>query len=128
MNYISERSKNSLLQPWAILLTAVSALTNIVLSMIFRATDLPFCFDTVGTIAASALGGIIPGIVTAFLTGVVYASLNLLTAVISSLFFGEFAAYRRKLRIIKHDKTRDYGQWRLFDISLFVLVLAVFVG
>ena len=83
----------------------ISTLLNILLSMVARTTELPFYIDTVGTIVATALGGVVPGILTAFVTNAVnffmdgesifYASLNMLIAIVSAGFFGDYSKYRK---------------------------------
>ena len=80
---------------WIMILCGIAL--NFVLSELVRKTDLPFYIDTVGTIVVTALGGVIPGIVTALCTNVInfamdgesifYASLNMLIAITSAGFF-----------------------------------------
>ena len=67
-NFRLLRRKNGILHPAVIALMAASVLLNILLSMVVRSTDLPLYIDTIGTIVATALGGIVPGILTAFVT------------------------------------------------------------
>ena len=131
------QKKNGRLQPAVFALIVVSVLVNVLLSKFIGDTALPLYFDTVGTIAATALGGIIPGIITAFVTNVInslrdneaiyYASLNMLIAIMSSIYFGEYAAYKKSIIKQKKNYKKDYGQKTLIDIILFILVLA-FIG
>ena len=128
------RKNNKIFYPPVLILIALSILINISLSRMVSATTFPFYIDTVGTIVATALGGIIPGILTAFVTNAInfardgesifYASLNVLIAVISSQFFGEYAEYKRKKR---HKNKSIYNKKMLLDLILYVLVIA-FVG
>lgn len=128
------RKNNKIFYPPVLILIALSILINISLSRMVSATTFPFYIDTVGTIVATALGGIIPGILTAFVTNAInfardgesifYASLNVLIAVISSQFFGEYAEYKRKKR---HKNNSIYNKKMLLDLILYVLVIA-FVG
>ncbi len=128
------RKNNKIFYPSVLILIALSILINISLSRMVSATTFPFYIDTVGTIVATALGGIIPGILTAFVTNAInfardgesifYASLNVLIAVISSQFFGEYAEYKRKKR---HKNKSIYNKKMLLDLILYVLVIA-FVG
>ncbi len=98
MNRKPTQRRNSIFHLPVILLTIVCILLNVLLSMVVRTTELPFYIDTVGTIVATALGGTVPGIITAFITNVVnflmdgesifYASLNMLIAILSAAYFG----------------------------------------
>ncbi len=92
-----KRGKVKIFQPWVLILNFFGVALNILFSMALRETDLPFYMDTVGTLIVSALGGLIPGIVTAlgtnlfnfFLDGesIYYASLNMIIAVAAAIFF-----------------------------------------
>ncbi|MCR5685844.1 MAG: HD domain-containing protein [Lachnospiraceae bacterium] len=138
MNRSFKQNKNSIFHPAVLLLMVVSALLNILLSMIVRTTELPFYIDTVGTIVATALGGAAPGIVTAFATNTVnffldgesifYAPLNMLIAILSVAYFGEYSAYRKKLKEQNKNYKKDYGQKSLLDLILFILALALIGG
>lgn len=80
---------------WILILCGIAL--NFILSTLIRQTDLPFYIDTVGTITVTALGGVIPGIVTALCTNIInftmdgesifYASLNMLIAIVTAGFF-----------------------------------------
>ena len=132
------RRKNSILHPAVLLLMLICTLLNILLSMVIRMTELPFYIDTVGTIVATALGGTVPGIVTAFVTNAInfsmdgesifYASLNMLIAILSAGFFGEFSAYWKKK---KHSRDNLYVPSReknLLDLFLYIVCLALIGG
>jgi HD-GYP domain-containing protein (c-di-GMP phosphodiesterase class II) len=105
--------------------------------MILRATELPFYIDTVGTITATALGGTVPGILTAFVTNAVnffmdgesifYAPLNMLIAIMSSAYFGELHAFKKQKKQ-KEYPGRIFGQRTLLDIILYIMILAIIGG
>lgn len=128
------RKNNRIFHPPVLILMALSILINISLSRMVSTTTLPFYIDTVGTIVATALGGIVPGMLTAFVTNVInflrdgesifYASLNILIAVVSSQFFGEYAEYKRKK---KRKKKSGYSKRKVLDLMMFVFVIA-FIG
>ncbi len=115
----------------------VMILINVLLSVIIRAADIPIYFDTVGTIAATALGGPVPGILTAFLSNAVnfffdgesifYAPLNMIIALISSGFFGEYAAYRRSMKK-SASKNPSGGQKKIIDHVLLTIVFVLIGG
>ncbi len=131
------RRKNSIFHPAVLALMIVCTLLNILLSMILRATELPFYIDTVGTITATALGGTVPGILTAFVTNAVnffmdgesifYAPLNMLIAIMSSAYFGELHAFKKQKKQ-KEYPGRVFGQRTLLDIILYIMVLAIIGG
>ena len=122
MNHKFERKKNSIFHPAVISLMLISIILNILLSMVVRATQLPFYIDTVGTIIATAMGGIVPGIITAFVTNAVnffmdgesifYAPLNMLIAIFSASYFGQ------------HSKLRKHKYHEIY----YVLILALIGG
>ncbi len=122
MNYRFERKNNSIYHPAVLALMGISIILNILLSMVVRATDLPLYIDTVGTIIATAMGGIVPGIIAAFITNAVnffmdgesifYAPLNMLIAIFSASYFGE------------HSKLRKHKYHRVY----YVLILALIGG
>ena len=122
MNHKFERKKNSIFHPAVISLMVISIILNILLSMVVRATQLPFYIDTVGTIIATAMGGIVPGIITAFVTNAVnffmdgesifYAPLNMLIAIFSASYFGQ------------HSKLRKHKYHEIY----YVLILALIGG
>ena len=132
------RKKNSIFHPAVITLTVISTVLNIVLSMIVRTTELPFYIDTVGTLVAAALGGIVPGVITAFFTNAInffmdgesifYASLNMLIAVIASAYFGGYSGYRKKEKRNRKDSDRGLENAAVTDLILFILVLALVGG
>lgn len=110
-NYIDKAAdwKDSrLFRPSVIMLIIAGTVLNLVLSWMMRQTDLPFYVDTVGTILTTALGGIIPGIITALITNIVnftmdgesifYASLNMLIAIVTAGFFES----KRKKSLLHH--------------------------
>ncbi len=131
------RRKNSIFHPAVLALMIVCTLLNILLSMILRATELPFYIDTVGTITATALGGTVPGILTAFVTNAVnffmdgesifYAPLNMLIAIMSSAYFGELHAFKKQKKQ-KEYPGRIFGQRTLLDIILYIMILAIIGG
>lgn len=131
------RRKNSIFHPAVLALMIVCTLLNILLSMILRATELPFYIDTVGTITATALGGTVPGILTAFVTNAVnffmdgesifYAPLNMLIAIMSSAYFGELHAFKKQKEQKKYPG-RVFGQRTLLDIILYIMILAIIGG
>ncbi|MCR5324663.1 MAG: HD domain-containing protein [Lachnospiraceae bacterium] len=137
MKWEFKRKNNKSFNPAAVFLIAICTTVNVLLYNYNYASRLPFYFDTIGTITATALGGTIPGIFTAFLTNAVnfviekeaiyYASLNMMIAILAALFFGEFAEYRKKIKRQDKSYKKDYGQKRLTDTVLFIMVLA-FVG
>jgi len=122
MNHKFERKKNSIFHPAVISLMVISIILNILLSMVVRATQLPFYIDTVGTIIATAMGGIVPGIITAFVTNAVnffmdgesifYAPLNMLIAIFSASYFEQ------------HSKLRKHKYHEVY----YVLILALIGG
>ncbi len=130
MKRMFERKKNSIFHPAVLALMLISILLNIFLSMLIRTTDLPFFVDTVGTITATALGGIVPGIITAFITNAVnflmdgqsifYASLNMLIAIVSALFFGDNSPYS------KHKRSGN-KKICIPDVIIYILILS-FIG
>ncbi|MCR4690054.1 MAG: HD domain-containing protein [Lachnospiraceae bacterium] len=111
-----------------------TTLINIMLSYLMRSTDLPFYVDTVGTILATALGGTVPGIITAFATNtanflmdgesIYYASLNVMIALLSAVYFGEITNAKRNLKKEK----KNHKAKPLQDLLLFIVVLAVVGG
>ena len=80
---------------WILIICGIAL--NFILSAIVRPTNLPFYIDTVGTIVVTALGGVIPGILTALCTNAInfvmdgesifYASLSMLIALATTMFF-----------------------------------------
>ncbi len=138
MSHFFKRKKNSIIHPAVISLMLISTVLNVLLSMFIRATDLPFYIDTVGTIVATALGGTVPGILTAFVTNAVnffmdgesifYAPLNMFIAIFAAGFFGDFASYKKNRKHKEEPGKKDYGQKTLFDLALFVVVLAMIGG
>ncbi|MBP5159981.1 MAG: HD domain-containing protein [Lachnospiraceae bacterium] len=109
---------------------------NILLSTIVKAAGLPLFINTVGTIVATAIGGSVPGILTAFLTNAVsffidsesifYAPLNMIIALACAAFFGDFANYRKRKKSKSHEGTE--GQKRALDIVLFTAALSLIGG
>ncbi len=138
MSHFFKRKKNSIIHPAVISLMLISTALNILLSMFMRATDMPFYIDTVGTIVATALGGTVPGILTAFVTNAVnffmdgesifYAPLNMFIAILAAGYFGDFALSKKNRKSKEEPGEKDYGQKTLFDLALFVVVLAVIGG
>ena len=104
----AEKKDSRLFRPSVIVLIIAGTLLNLILSWLMRQTDLPFYVDTVGTILTTALGGIIPGIITALITNIVnfamdgesifYASLNMLIAIVTAGFFES----KRKKHLLHH--------------------------
>ncbi len=131
------RRKNSILHPAVVLLIVASIALNIFLSMLVRATGLPFYIDTVGTITATALGGAVPGIVTAFVTSAVdffmdgesifYAPLNMFIAVLAAGFFGDSFKHKRYSKYTD-EKKRAKRRRQVIDRIVFVLILAAIGG
>lgn len=86
-----------LMRPRVFILIICGIALNFVLSAIVRPTNLPFYIDTVGTIVVTALGGIIPGVITALCTNAInfvmdgesifYASLSILISITTGAFF-----------------------------------------
>lgn len=84
-------------RPRVLILIACGIAVNFLLSTLVRQTDLPFYIDTVGTIIVTAVGGIVPGIITALCTNIInftmdgesvfYASLNMMIAIVTGAFF-----------------------------------------
>ena len=124
------QKKNSILHPAVLALMLISILLNICLSTLIRTTELPFFIDTVGTITATALGGIVPGIITAFMTNVInflmdgesifYACLNMLIAIVSAVFFSDNSLYSKHTRSGNKDL-------RVLDVIVYILILS-FIG
>ncbi len=139
MNRKPTQRRNSIFHLPVILLTIVCILLNVLLSMVVRTTELPFYIDTVGTIVATALGGTVPGIITAFITNVVnflmdgesifYASLNMLIAILSAAYFGELSYYRKAGGVKTGDhKVRAPWKRNPVDLILYILFLALIGG
>ncbi len=132
------RRKNSIFHPAVVLLMLVSTMLNIFLSMVVRATNLPFYIDTVGTITATALGGTVPGIITAFVTNAVnffmdgesifYALLNMIIAVLSAAYFGDYVAHKRKIKYPDNTNAAQKRRNKIVDMILFVFALAAVGG
>lgn len=86
-----------LMRPNVFILIICGTALNFILSYLVKQTGLPFYIDNVGSIIATALGGIVPGIITALCTNIVnfiadgesifYASLSVLIAMVTGLFF-----------------------------------------
>ena len=97
MNNHKEKQYRIGVSPLTLALIVLGMLLNVFLSKIVGANDLPIYLDTIGTVVVAALGGIIPGILTALLTNLInftsdglsiyYAGLNVLIAVVSAQFF-----------------------------------------
>ncbi len=132
------RTRNSIFHPAVISLTVICTLLNIILSMLIKTTELPFFIDTVGTIVATALGGTIPGIVTAFFTNAVnffmdgksifYASLNMLIAIVSAAYFGDYSSNRKKNTGVKDPIARLSKKAGYLDLVLYIVSLALIGG
>ncbi len=105
--------------PMAVLPIILGIALNFACSHLAGKFALPIYLDTIGTVAAAALGGYLPGIVTGLATNIInfysdgiaiyYAALNALIAVATTAFIRE--ERNRKVR----------------DLVLFILVLA-FIG
>ncbi len=77
-------------------LCAVSILINVLPSLLVSKLGLPLYLDSIGTIFAAAVGGIVPGTVTAFLTNLIkgcwdlssvyYIPINILLALLTAFF------------------------------------------
>ncbi|MBP5151757.1 MAG: HD domain-containing protein [Lachnospiraceae bacterium] len=104
-----KQGKIKIFQPWVLILNVSGIILNIFFSMAIRETDLPFYLDTIGTLFVSALGGLIPGIVTALGTNLInffmdgesiyYASLNMIIAVMAAVFFH---SENKKKPVLRH--------------------------
>ena len=91
------RANKRLLRPRVLAFIICGIALNFLLSTLVRQTDLPFYIDTVGTIVVTAVGGIIPGIITALCTNIInftmdgesifYASLNMMIAIATGYYF-----------------------------------------
>ncbi|MBQ7274483.1 MAG: HD domain-containing protein [Clostridiales bacterium] len=91
------RANKKLLRPRVLAFIICGIALNFLLSTLVRQTDLPFYIDTVGTIVVTAIGGIIPGIITALCTNIInftmdgesifYASLNMMIAIATGYYF-----------------------------------------
>ena len=124
MNHNFKRRKNSIFHPAVISLMVISTLLNILLSMVVKAAGLPIYVDTVGTIVASALGGVVPGLLTAFATNVFkflmdsesifYLSINILIAVFSACYFVDFYFHYKKQRK-KNKEMKRFSNIIVFD-------------
>ncbi len=105
---------------WRALIVIMGIAANVLLSYITSRVGLPFFLDTAGTIVASALGGLFPGIVTAVLTNVLcgafnsfslfFSLINVLVAVCAVLFFKKHKLSNKKF------------------IPIFILLLAIMSG
>lgn len=126
------KTKKRIFRPAIFILILAGVAVNVFLSMLIRGTSLPFYIDTVGTITVTALGGIIPGLITAFLTNAInffmdgesifYAPLNMIIAVVAAAFFGNRALFKR-------EETKDNKiEKRVIDILLFIFVIAIIGG
>ena len=90
---------------WIMLLCFVGWGCNLILNGIVGMMDLPFYFDTVGTIFAAAVGGALPGILVALLTNTVlgfgnpnsiyFGILNVLIAAVTAVYAR--SRYKKKL-------------------------------
>ena len=86
-----------LMRPRVWVLIVCGTALNVILSSIVRQTNLPFYIDNVGSIITTALGGILPGVITALCTNLLnfavdgesifYASLSVLIAMVTGAFF-----------------------------------------
>ncbi|MCR5501592.1 MAG: HD domain-containing protein [Lachnospiraceae bacterium] len=138
MKSIFEHKKNTIIHPAVDLLIVAALLLNLIHFTAVRLTDLPFYIDTVGTIVATALGGIVPGLVTAFLTNTVnsfmdgksifYAPLNMLIALVAAGFFGDFASYRKMKRREAGGEKKGKLAGEILDYGLFTVVLSLIGG
>ena len=85
-------------------------LVNVLPAYMANSLGLPLFLDTIGTIAASALGGIFPGILVGMLTNVIcmifdpnaiyFGSINALTAVFAGLFVYKYSFRRVRKTVI----------------------------
>ncbi len=92
-----EKKQSRVYKAAAVMLIAGGVLLNVLMSMMIREMELPLFIDTVGTVFVTALGGLMPGILTALATNVFnfimdgesifYAFLNMLIALASFAFF-----------------------------------------
>ena len=97
-NTVKVLSKDrGLMRPRVWILIVCGTLLNFILSTLVKQTTLPFYIDNVGSIIATAMGGIIPGVITALCTNFInfaadgesifYASLSVLIAIVTGAFF-----------------------------------------
>ncbi|MBP5305235.1 MAG: HD domain-containing protein, partial [Lachnospiraceae bacterium] len=133
----SRRKRNSVLHPAVVGLMAAATGINILLSMLIRSSGLPFYMDTIGTVTATALGGAVPGIVVAFATNTInffidgesvfYAPLNMLIAILSAAYFGEYSKYRKNEIKKRRESLDRFATVGFQDLFLFIITLS-FVG
>ncbi|MCR5345774.1 MAG: HD domain-containing protein [Lachnospiraceae bacterium] len=93
-----------------LLLVFTGVLANVLPAYMANSLGLPLFLDTIGTIAASALGGIFPGILVGMLTNVIcmifdpnaiyLGSINALTAVFAGLFVYKYSFRRVRKTVI----------------------------
>ncbi len=113
-------SRNSLYRCIAII---AGVFVNVVLSYIMNKTGIPLYLDSVGTIFVAAVGGILPGLITAVLTNVICS------------IFNEFAIYYTIISVliasgvsyfVKHEHHRKKVNFIL--LWLFLSVVAGVLG
>ncbi len=84
-----------------ILAVIVGVFLNVLLSFVAGKVEIPFYMDTIGTIAVTIMGGIFPGVMTAFATNVIcnlyndgtlyFAFINILVAIYTEQFLKKHA-------------------------------------
>ena len=130
----NKRQIKSIFHPAILGLMLLGILLNVTLSALVGSTGLPFYFDTVGTITVTALGGPVPGLFTAFITNAInflrdgesvfYAPLNMMIALLSAFYFGEYSIYKKN----RHEKNKNKREGLVADLVLFILIIALVGG
>jgi hypothetical protein len=69
MEYNSKRIRRNNQERVILIITGV--VINVIMFIIVQKLDLPLFFDTIGSIGVAALGGIFPGVLTAFATNII---------------------------------------------------------
>ena len=133
----SRQKRKGILNPAVLGFMALATGVNIFLSMLIRSLGLPFYMDTIGTVTVTALGGAVPGIVVAFATNTInffldgesifYAPLNMLIAILSAAYFGEYSRYRKNELKKRRESLDRFATVGFQDFLLFIVTLS-FVG
>ncbi|MCR4777746.1 MAG: HD domain-containing protein [Lachnospiraceae bacterium] len=133
----SRQKRKGILNPAVLGFMALATGVNIFLSMLIRPSGLPFYMDTIGTVTVTALGGAVPGIVVAFATNTInffldgesvfYAPLNMLIAILSAAYFGEYSRYRKNELKKRRESLDRFATVGFQDLILFIVTLS-FVG
>ena len=110
-----------LLSSWTLFLIATGVFINVILSNLVTILKLPLFLDTLGTIFAGALGGIIPGMAVGFLSSAIRALLDPL-----NLYYGILSIVIGALSAIFSEKGyfKTAKGW-LLTSTTFVLIAGI---